>query len=134
MTGRITVPALFEHVSVNVVTAEMLTLVAWPLVTAPTPLSIVHAGSGYGSFSKVQFHVTSVGSPAVTEFGVATNDVSGGCDGAGAALSGRGGKFASTSVADPSSLHATRPHATIIQTSLLEDIDSPFQRECQNTG
>ena len=48
-TGRITLPALLVQVRVYVVIADAITLVVWPRVTAPTPLSIVHVGSGNGS-------------------------------------------------------------------------------------
>jgi hypothetical protein len=45
-TWRAPEPRLFVHVSVNVVTCVSVTIVVWPDVTSPTPLSIVHAGSG----------------------------------------------------------------------------------------
>src|SRR5688572_6662842 len=69
-------PATFVHVSVNVVTAVSVTLVACPRVTAPTPRSIEHVGSGnVGSVPYDHVHVTIVGTPAGSDAGDATNDV-----------------------------------------------------------
>jgi hypothetical protein len=83
-TWRAAEPTLFVQVSVNVVTVLIVTIVIWPRVTAPTPLSIVHAGSGsVGSSWYVHDHITAVATPAVTCDGVATNDViTGICSGA----------------------------------------------------
>jgi hypothetical protein len=76
ITWRCAMPARFVHVSVYVVTDVSVTIVAWPRVTGPTPLSIAHVGSGnVGSIAYVHDHVTIVGVPAGTDDGVATNDV-----------------------------------------------------------
>ena len=55
----------------NAVAAVIVTIVIWPLVTGPTPLSIVHVGSGdTGSNWYVHFHVTGVATPAWIVAGV----------------------------------------------------------------
>jgi hypothetical protein len=48
-TCRVPVPALLVQLMVNVVTPVSVTLVACPLVTSPTPWSIVHVGTGLGT-------------------------------------------------------------------------------------
>src|ERR1041385_4738425 len=73
---RAAMPWRFVHVRVNVVTCVIVTVVATPLVTAPTPLSIVHVGSGsVGCDAYVHVQVIGVATPEVTCDGAATNDV-----------------------------------------------------------
>jgi hypothetical protein len=75
----ISLPALLLQVSVKAVSADSVTALAAPLLTLPTPWSIVHVGTGTGALAYVQVHVTLVGDPEITVEG---NDVNASITGA----------------------------------------------------
>ena len=82
MTIAVLEPALFVHVSVNVVALASVIVREEPFVSVPTPLSSEQVGVGVGLFAYVQLHVTAVGAPIVTLAGFAVSVESTGATGA----------------------------------------------------
>lgn len=63
VTCAVPEPPLFVHVSVYVVFAVSVTMRCWPLITVPSPLSIVQVGAGAGVFEYVHAKATAVATP-----------------------------------------------------------------------
>src|SRR5690348_10699600 len=122
MTCRCDMPARLLHVSVISVMPVIVTDTGVPLVTVPTPLSIVHVGSGYVGWTRsVHENVTIVGVFAANIDGDAVSDV---IDGANSGASGVPITPLSFRTMLPSSPHAASANA---RTSSLVRIAPPTE-------